>query len=70
MTQSRLLLAAVFLVSFCAFTTAQQKNTLEYKFEKGKTYRYHQVMKGITTQEMMGREMKVDNGSCQFFRIP
>ncbi|MCX6135918.1 MAG: hypothetical protein NTV54_00255, partial [Ignavibacteriales bacterium] len=63
MMRSRLLLTAALVAALCATSSAQEKFSLEYKFEKGKTYRYHQTTKGVMTQEMMGREMKVDNGS-------
>jgi hypothetical protein len=62
MKQFRLFSLVVLCTVFAAASFAQEKFTLQYKFEKGKTYRYHDVMKGVTTQEMMGREMKIDNG--------
>jgi hypothetical protein len=63
MNQFRLLLTAVLVLVVGAGASAQQKYSLAYKFEKGKTYRYHMESKGVSTQEMMGREMKVDNAS-------
>ena len=62
MKQFRFFSVVVLCTMFAVASFAQEKFTLEYKFEKGKTYRYHNVMKGTTTQEMMGREMKLDNG--------
>lgn len=42
---------------------AQDNYKLEYKFEKGKTYRYQDVTKTDMTQEMMGKEMKIKSES-------
>jgi hypothetical protein len=42
---------------------AQENYKLEYKFEKGKTYRYQDVTKTDMTQEMMGKEMKIKSES-------
>jgi hypothetical protein len=42
---------------------AQQSHTLVYKFEQGKTYQYKSVSEGTIIQEMMGQEMKIENGS-------
>lgn len=53
--------ALIFLVT--VNIQAQESYKLEYKFEKGKTYRYKDVTSGSMTQEMMGREMKMRNES-------
>jgi hypothetical protein len=47
------------LFLFIASLKAQDTYKLEYKFEKGKTYRYQDLTKTDMTQEMMGKEMKI-----------
>ncbi len=51
LTASCILLAA-------ALSPAQAQYTLEYKFEKGKTYRFGDSTTVNSSQEMMGQEMK------------
>ena len=48
---------------------AQDKFKLEYKFEKGKTYRYQDVTNGKIIQEMMGQEDRTDIKSETFVKI-
>jgi hypothetical protein len=57
------------ILLLAASAIAQDSYKLEYKFQKGKTYRYHAVSTGNMTQEMMGREMKMANGSNTTTRI-
>ena len=47
------------LLLFITSLSAQDTYKLEYKFEKGRTYRYQDVAKTDMTQEMMGKEMKI-----------
>ncbi|MBF8247470.1 MAG: hypothetical protein HW374_270, partial [Bacteroidetes bacterium] len=54
-------LLVVGLLTFIA--RAQEAYQLEYKFVKGKTYRYTNVSSSNITQEMMGRETKMTSGS-------
>jgi hypothetical protein len=42
---------------------AQQTYTLVYKFAPGQSYQYKSVSEGTVIQEMMGQEMKMENGS-------
>lgn len=42
---------------------AQETFKLNYKFKKGKTYRYKEMSDGKIKQEMMGREIKMTSGS-------
>ena len=46
-----------------SLATAQQTYTLVYKFAPGATYQYKSVSDGTVIQEMMGQEMKIENGS-------
>lgn len=63
------LATALFLVALLAASAlAQDSYRLEYKFQKGKTYRYRSVSAGNMTQEMMGKEMKMTNGSTMVTR--
>jgi hypothetical protein len=48
-----------FLFLFTGGLNAQDTYKLEFKFEKGKTYRYRDDAKTDMTQEMMGKEMKI-----------
>jgi hypothetical protein len=65
----------IFLIILAAVLTsmfdvnAQDKFKLEYKFEKGKTYRYQDVTKGKIIQEMMGQEDRTDIKSETFVKI-
>ena len=51
------------LLLFITSLSAQDTYKLEYKFEKGKTYRYLDLTKTDMTQEMMGKEMKIKSES-------
>jgi hypothetical protein len=62
-----IILAAV--LTLMSDVNAQDKFKLEYKFEKGKTYRYQDVTKGKITQEMMGQEDRTDIKSETFIKI-
>ncbi len=42
---------------------------LEYKFEKGKTYRYRDILEAKSTQEMMGREIKTEIQGINVVRV-
>ena len=46
-----------------SLSSAQTAYTLAYKFLPGKTYQYKSVSDGTVIQEMMGQEMKIENGS-------
>ena len=59
--------ALIFLVT--GSIQAQESYKLEYKFEKGKTYRYNDITSGSMTQEMMGKEMKMRNESNTVVRL-
>jgi hypothetical protein len=58
---SIIMLSVLFL--FIVSLKAQDTYKLEYKFEKGKTYRYLDLTKTDMTQEMMGKEMKIKSES-------
>lgn len=63
-------LLALFLLltpTLCLF--GQETFSLEYKFQKGNTYRYHLLSNSNITQEMMGKEMKMTNTSDMTTRI-
>ncbi len=61
-TQLYQLITMVLITMLIAFSSlAQESFKLEYKFEKGKTYRYKEVSSGKMTQEMMGKEMKMSS---------
>lgn len=60
--QLSLLVSMVLInILFVSTSVGQESFKLEYKFEKGKTYRYKEVSTGKMTQEMMGREMKMSS---------
>jgi hypothetical protein len=52
-----LLLAIIAL----GFAQAQESMRLQYKFQKGKTYMFKAASSGESTQEAMGREMKMSS---------
>ncbi len=57
-------LAIVCAAALCvSLASAQKSYTLVYKFVPGKTYQYKSVSDGTVIQEMMGQEMKIENGS-------
>lgn len=61
-TQLSQLVSMVLITMLIASSSlAQESFKLEYKFEKGKTYRYKEVSSGKMTQEMMGKEMKMSS---------
>ncbi len=63
------LLTFVMIFLFIDNVQTQEIYKLEYKFEKGKTYRYKDNTSGSMTQEMMGREMKMRNESNNVVRL-
>jgi hypothetical protein len=65
--KSTITLLLLFL--FITGLNAQDTYKLEYKFEKGKTYRYQDVTKTDMTQEMMGKEMKIKSESNVVTRL-
>lgn len=54
-----LLVVIVLVVAWVTAALGQESYTLEHKFEKGKTYRYHATANSRMTQEMGGQEMRV-----------
>ncbi len=46
-----------------------QGTKLEYKFEKGKIYRYCDIMEAKSTQEMMGQEVKTEMHGVNILRL-
>lgn len=56
---SQLVTMVLIIMLITSSSVAQESFKLEYKYEKGKTYRYKDVSSGKMTQEMMGREMKM-----------
>ncbi|MDI6803667.1 MAG: hypothetical protein QME58_07450 [Bacteroidota bacterium] len=61
-TQLAQLVSMVLITMLIATSVvAQESFKLEYKFEKGETYRYKDVTSGKMTQEMMGKEMKMSS---------
>jgi hypothetical protein len=65
-TPAILLLCGLFISTA---VNAQESYKLAYKFQKGKTYRYSTITAGNTTQEMMGKEMKMSNGANMTVRL-
>ncbi|MDP2209927.1 MAG: DUF6263 family protein [Bacteroidota bacterium] len=51
------------LFFFLMQASSQETFKLEYKFEKGKTYRYKDFVTSKVTQEMMGTETRIDTKS-------
>jgi len=66
---SHSLFVSCFTIVFIVTAMAQESYKLEYKYEKGKTYRYNTSSSGNMTQEMMGKEMKMTNGSDMTVRM-
>lgn len=56
-------------LSVVASAYAQEKYLLQYKFQKGKTYRYRVVSNNDITQEMQGQEMKMTNMTTTIARL-
>lgn len=54
---------------FMVFAQAQDSYQLQYKFQKGKTYRYKSTSTNDMTQEAMGQEMKMTGGSDLITRL-
>ena len=48
---------------------AQEKFRLEYRYEKGKTYRYSEETKFESVQEINGQEMKANGSSSSLIRM-
>ena len=57
----QLTLAAILCLFLSGTTLSQDSYKLEYKFQKGKTYRYSSKTNSNIIQEMMGKEMKMTN---------
>lgn len=53
----------IILFFFLTQALSQETYKLEYKFEKGKTYYYRDVVTSKVTQEMMGTETRMDTKS-------
>ena len=58
-TKMIMLISAIVFAMINFQARAQEKFSLSYKMEKGKTYRFKQDNKIETTQEMGGQEMKM-----------
>ncbi|MBI5022500.1 MAG: hypothetical protein HZB59_13780 [Ignavibacteriales bacterium] len=57
-------------ISFMGYSLiAQDSYKIEYKFQKGKTYRFNHISNSNITQEMMGKEMKITNASDMTIRV-
>ncbi len=56
----RSLIAISYMLLFVISVHAQDLYKLFYNFEQGKVYRYQDLIKSKTTQEMMGQEIRVD----------
>lgn len=57
----------ILLFSFSVFS--QEIFKLSYNFEQGKIYRYQDVIKSKTTQEVMGQEIRVDTKAEMMHKI-
>ncbi|RCK73042.1 MAG: hypothetical protein IGBAC_0241 [Ignavibacteriae bacterium] len=57
----------ILLFSFSVFS--QEIYKLSYNFEQGKIYRYQDVIKSKTTQEVMGQEIRVDTKAEMMHKI-
>lgn len=66
---SRTTLVVIAIVLSVSLMLSQESYKLEYKFQKGKTYRYSHVSNSNITQEMMGKEMKMTNASDMTLRV-
>jgi hypothetical protein len=66
---SHLSLIAIAILLSVSVIFAQGNYKLEYKFQKGKTYRYGHTTNSNITQEMMGKEMKMTNASDMTIRV-
>lgn len=69
MDKFKIFMTIMLIAIFIHPSLAQESYKLEYKFEKGKTYRYKDVTSVSMTQEMMGREMKMRNESNNVVRL-
>jgi len=66
---SRISLIVIAMLISASIIFAQESYKLEYKFQKGKTYRFSHISNSNITQEMMGKEMKMTNASDMTFRV-
>jgi hypothetical protein len=66
---SHLSLVAIAILLSASFLFAQDSYKIEYKFQKGTTYRYNHISNSNITQEMMGKEMKMTNASDMTIRV-
>jgi len=66
---SRISLIVIAIVLSVSIIFTQESYKLEYKFQKGKTYRYSHITNSNITQEMMGKEMKMTNASDMTMRV-
>jgi len=66
---SHMMLAVIAIALSASLLFAQDSYKLEYKFQKGKTYRYSHISNSNITQEMMGKEMKMTNASDMTIRV-
>ena len=66
---SHLSLVAIAILLSASFLFAQDSYKIEYKFQKGKTYRFNHTSNSNITQEMMGKEMKMTNASDMTIRV-
>jgi hypothetical protein len=62
-------LPILLVLLFQGTAIAQESYQLEHKFQKGKTYRYKSTSEGETTQEAMGREMRMTTGNEMTVRL-
>ncbi|MBA4311582.1 MAG: hypothetical protein C0417_03020 [Chlorobiaceae bacterium] len=63
------ILAVIAIALSASLLFAQDSYKLEYKFQKGKTYRFNHISNSNITQEMMGKEMKMTNASNMTIRV-
>ena len=66
---SRISLIVIAMLLSASIIFAQESYKLEYKFQKGKTYRFSHISNSNITQEMMGKEMKMTNASDMTIRV-
>ncbi|MDP2208518.1 MAG: hypothetical protein Q8K98_07065 [Bacteroidota bacterium] len=66
---SQLVSMVLIILLIASVAVAQESFKLEYKFEKGKTFRYKDISSGKMTQEMMGKEMKMSSEGEKVIKI-
>jgi len=71
MVQRLIALLTIACVSVVGFTTshAQESYSLQYKFEKGRVYRFGDTITVNSTTEMMGQEMKSTSSTLSVTRV-